>query len=226
MSNRQSPRLALFVCIICTCLAGSSKAQRRESAANQEMNRAAAQDRRSGAGALCTPVSLPDPSYTDATNRCSLFIGSIEVAELRWTQFCYNSDSSFAAIFMPFAIQIRHVGTSWPSWSSPPFSEQPDPIVGLNPDAQLSILLQADASVAGFELETNSFSPIEVSASFKDRNQKELLNITRIVEGTAGGRLFAARCGEEALIDRIDITASDFGFAIAQLRSDAFTGQK
>lgn len=172
-------------------------------------------------GPMADPSNIPDDALAArfglGTEKCSLGTPGSN------STICRDSDNNVEARFSN-ALMVRQVPTTWASWSSPPNSESPTPIVGWNTTTTLTVTL-ADgylAGIAGMEIEPQQFAVHTITAVFKNLAGVALLTITRSVDGTGGARLFATSC-EEELINRIDISTDDpTGFAIAKFRADSF----
>ena len=166
------------------------------------------------------PIAPADPivRFGVGTEKCSLGTPGTT------TTICRDSDNNVEARFSN-VLSVLQVPGSWATWSSPPESESPTPIVGFNSTTSLTVTL-ADgflAGIAGMEIEPNVFGIFNISVTFRNLAGTPLLTITRSVDGSGGARLFAAICDEE-LINRMDITAPPGagGFAIAKVRADSF----
>jgi len=175
-----------------------------------------------GGGTTCSQIPRPDMAmYLTTTRKCDIsrFFGSN-------TDRCVNTDGSTAAMFNP-VVNVRRIGMGWATWSSPPEAEEALPYVGFNNGGLTDMVtLTNPASIAGLEIEPNTFDPFfTISVSFRDASGTEVFNVTRDITGRAGARLFAVSCNTPT-IKSIFITSplEAQGFAVAQIRADTIAG--
>lgn len=158
--------------------------------------------------ALATPIDNPNAEYLNRTTK-------IDISGLPFNSSHTSiTDGTLTVTFSAPVIKRGPVPDGWATWSSPPFSEDPNPDVlyaaGLT---SLTLDLSRSVQTFGFELEPSPFAVLTYTADFyADGNLVE--SITRAVDGNAGARLFA-RTGTP--INRVVITGPA-EFAIAQIR--------
>lgn len=153
-----------------------------------------------------TPIMNPDADYLANTTK-------IDISGL--PQGSLQSSITDGMLTVTFSTPLEKQGPvpdGWATWSSPPFSEDPNPDVLIS-GSTLTMTLSSPVQIFGFELEPSPFGVFEYTAEFY-RNGTLVESITREVDGNAGARLFA-RTGEA--IDEVVITGP-FDFAIAQVR--------
>lgn len=154
-----------------------------------------------------TPIDNPDAQYLAATTKidiAGLPFGSIQD---------FITDGTLTVSFSTPVEKVGPVPDGWLTWSSPPFSEDPNPYVLRADTTSLVLDLSHYVTIFGFELEPFPFSDVAFTADFYD-NDELVESITRVVNGNAGARLFA-REGEP--INRVVITGAT-GFGFAQVR--------
>lgn len=154
-----------------------------------------------------TPIDNPDAQYLAATTKidiAGLPFGSIQD---------FITDGTLTVSFSTPVEKVGPVPDGWLTWSSPPFSEDPNPYVLRADTTSLVLDLSHYVTIFGFELEPFPFSDVAFTAEFYD-NDELVESITRVVNGNAGARLFA-REGEP--INRVVITGAT-GFGFAQVR--------
>lgn len=158
-------------------------------------------------GVAATPIDNPDAAYLAATTK-------IDIAGLPDSSDQTSiTDGTLTVTFSEPLNKRGPVPDGWLTWSSPPFSEDPNPYVLVASTGSLEMTLSRPVSIFGFELEPGPFAPIEFTADFY-RGNDLVESITRVVDGNAGARLFAR---EDGVIDRVVITGGS-DFAIAQVR--------
>lgn len=153
-----------------------------------------------------TPIMNPDAEYL--ANTTKIDISGLPKGSLQ-------SSITDGVLTVTFSNPLEKQGPvpdGWATWSSPPFSEDPNPDVLIS-GSTLTMTLSRPVQIFGFELEPSPFGVFEYTAEFY-RNGTLVESITREVDGSAGARLFA-RTGEE--IDEVVVTGP-FEFAIAQVR--------
>lgn len=154
-----------------------------------------------------TPIDNPNAAYLAATTK-------IEIADL--PPFSVHESISDGTLTVTFSEPMTKVGPvpdGWSTWSSPPFSEDPNPYVLISPTNVLTLDLSRPVSVFGFELEPSPFGEFDFTADFY-LGDTLVESVSRVVDGNSGARLFGRTDGR---IDRVVI----FGpveFAIAQVR--------
>jgi len=154
-----------------------------------------------------TPIDNPDAQYLAATTKidiAGLPFGSIQD---------FITDGTLTVSFSTPVEKVGPVPDGWLTWSSPPFSEDPNPYVLRADTTSLVLDLSHYVTIFGFGLEPFPFSDVAFTADFYD-NDELVESITRVVNGNAGARLFA-REGEP--INRVVITGAT-GFGFAQVR--------
>lgn len=154
-----------------------------------------------------TPIDNPDAQYLAATTKidiAGLPFGSIQD---------FITDGTLTVSFSTPVEKVGPVPDGWLTWSSPPFSEDPNPYVLRADTTSLVLDLSHYVTIFGFELEPFPFSDVAFTTEFYD-NDELVESITRVVNGNAGARLFA-REGEP--INRVVITGAT-GFGFAQVR--------
>jgi hypothetical protein len=156
---------------------------------------------------LATPIDNPDAAYLAATTKID-FSGLPD-----GTVVDAITDGVLTVSFSESLAKTGPVPDGWATWSSPPFSEDPNPFVLIASTNVLEMVLSRPVSIFGFEMEPSPFAPIEFTVEFF-RGNTLVETITRVVDGDAGARLFAR---ENGAIDRVLITAES-DFAIAQVR--------
>lgn len=166
--------------------------------------------------------TIPSPGfgrYLTGTQKCDLgAVGTTTVA-------C-TDDAGLEATF-PNALTVLQVPSGWNNWSAPPNSESSTPIVGFTgfSTQTTTIALTSLAEVLGFETEANLFGSFPITAVFRDIMGIPLATISQTVTSPNGARLFALVCTQPVIADVVvTVSGSTFGFAIAQIRSDAFAG--
>lgn len=176
-------------------------------------------------GGFSTPPGPGAGDYLPGTQKCS-----IGITLFSQTLTCADDGGVEAVFSSPLTVfQAGVVGGGWATWSAPPFSETPIPIVGFNGGAStLRIDLSGPAGVFGEEIEPNAFAVFPITVNYYSgpgATGALLASTTQSVNGLAGARLFAAVCNQSVL-QSVTITApaGAGGFAISQLRSDAFFG--
>ncbi len=176
-------------------------------------------------GGFSTPPGPGAGGYLPGTKACSL-----GVTVFSSTTTCADDAGIEATFSSPLSVRLAGVvGGGWLTWSSPPFSEFPFPIVGFTSGASsLTIDLTNPVSVFGEEIEPNVFAVFSITVGYHSGpggTGTLLASTTQSVNGFAGARLFAAVCTTPA-IRSVTITAPSgaLGFAIGQLRSDGFAG--
>ncbi|NMB00558.1 MAG: hypothetical protein GX971_03420 [Firmicutes bacterium] len=156
-----------------------------------------------------SPIFDPDAAYLAATSK-------IDISGLPFASL--NDSISDGDLTVAFSIPLEKLGPvpdGWATWSSPPFSEDPNPDVLYASSDTLTLELSRPVTILGFELEPSPFQLLSYTADFYLGNTL-VESITRDVDGAAGARLFAR---EDGPIDRVVITGSA-PFAIAQVRYD------
>ena len=170
-----------------------------------------------GGTTQCTQIMQPVGSYLTSTGKCNF--GTMEFST---SNMCLNSDGSLAATLDP-TVSVRRVPGSWFSWSLPPDSESPTPVVGWTQGATTeTVTLTSNASIAGLEAEPDPTGVFSMTASFQDASGMEVARVVRDVDGNAGARLFAVSCTNPVIAKVVVSMGGDF--AIAQIRSDLITG--
>ncbi|HPT82921.1 MAG TPA: hypothetical protein PLM25_03460 [Limnochordia bacterium] len=156
---------------------------------------------------LATPIDNPDAEYLAETTK-------IDISGLPFGS-TQNSitDGILTVSFSTPVEKYGPVPDGWLTWSSPPFSEDPNPYVLRADTTNLVLDLSEYVTIFGFELEPFPFSAETFIVEFYD-NDELIESITRVVNGNSGARLFA-REGDP--INRVVITGSS-NFAIAQVR--------
>lgn len=155
-----------------------------------------------------TPIDNPDAEYLASTTK-------IDISGLPFdSTHTTISDGTLTVTFSAPVTKRGPVPDGWLTWSSPPFSEDPNPDV-LYAIGQTTLTMDLSRYVRtfGFELEPNPLSPLILTVEFYDDGTL-VESITRQVNGNAGARLFA-RTGDP--INRVVITGPA-DFAIAQVR--------
>jgi len=161
----------------------------------------------SGVTTAATPIDNPDAEYLAATTKID-FSGLPDGSSVD----VISDDTVFVA-FSQTLSKTGPVPDGWATWSSPPFSEDPNPFVLLASAGTLTMEISRPVSIFGFELEPSPFGEFEFAADFY-RGDSLIESVSRTVDGFAGARLFAR---EDGSIDRVVITAP-VDFAIAQIR--------
>ncbi|MDI9439837.1 MAG: hypothetical protein QM432_08070 [Bacillota bacterium] len=159
------------------------------------------------AAIFATPIDNPDAAYLAATTK----IDFSDLPDGSSTDVI-SDDTVFVAFSQPL-VKLGPVPDGWSTWSSPPFSEDPNPFVLSSPVSTLTLEISRPVSIFGFELEPSPFGDFEFTADFY-RGDTLVESITRVVNGDGGARLFAR---EDGAIDRVVITGI-VPFAIAQVR--------
>lgn len=155
-----------------------------------------------------TPIMNPDAEYLARTTK-------IDISELPFNStHDFISDGTMTVSFSTPVEKRGPVPDGWQTWSSPPFSEDPNPDVLLASQSPLTLELSSYARTFGFELEPDAFQLQNYTVDFY-ADDYLVESITREVQGNAGARLFA-RTGNTA-INRVVITGPT-DFAIAQIR--------
>ena len=118
----------------------------------------------------------------------------------------------------------RIVGSSWATWSSPPFSESATPaITFFSGVSTVTLTLSNPSSVFGFELEPNPFSVKSYKVEYFDALAASLGSTILPTSGSAGARLFAGYTDDGTFaIKSVIITNLTDGtdFAITNIRAD------
>jgi hypothetical protein len=190
-------------------------------------------------GGFSTPPGPGADGYLLSTEACT-FQG---ITLFGPTTTCMGNNALVQATFSSTltVFQAAVMGGGWVTWSSPPFSQSPIPIVGFtNGASSLTINLlplgesaPRVALIFGAEIEPNAFQVFPITVNYYSGLGGTgilLASITQSVDGFAGARLFAAVCPPGTLriaplgIRSVTITIPPeaVGFAIAQLRSDSF----
>lgn len=160
-----------------------------------------------GMTTAATPIDNPDAAYLAATTK-------IDIAEL--PPFSVHEAISDGILTVTFSESMTKVGPvpeGWQTWSSPPFSEDPNPFVLISPTNILTLDLSRPVSIFGFELEPSPFGEADFTADFY-LGDTLVESVNRVVDGDSGARLFARMDGR---IDRVVILGPS-DFAIAQVR--------
>ena len=164
---------------------------------------------------LATPIDNPDAAYLAATTK-------IDIDGLpEGSSNDSITDGILTVEFSEPLIKTGPVPDGWATWSSPPFSEDPNPFVLIASTNVLEMVLSQPVAIFGFEMEPSPFAPEEFTVEFFNGNTL-VESITRVVDGDAGARLFAR---EDGAIDRVVIT-SETDFAIAQVRYQLVGGDQ
>lgn len=164
---------------------------------------------------LATPIDNPDAAYLAATTK-------IDIDGLpEGSSNDSITDGILTVEFSEPLIKTGPVPDGWATWSSPPFSEDPNPFVLIASTNVLEMVLSQPVAIFGFEMEPSPFAPAEFTVEFFNGNTL-VESITRVVDGDAGARLFAR---EDGAIDRVVIT-SETDFAIAQVRYQLVGGDQ
>jgi hypothetical protein len=154
----------------------------------------------------------PDAAYLASTTKIDIS-GIAEYASVSSV-----TDGRLTANFTP-TMNKRKVGSSWGTWSSPPFAEESQPhILYTNGSNTLTIDLSRDVSTFGLEVEGDSFNEVTFTAYFYNGSGGLVTSVTRPVVGAAGARLFASSARG---IRRVVVTATvgdPGGFSVGQLR--------
>lgn len=159
------------------------------------------------ASAAGEPIPNPGQLYIDATTK-------IDISGIPFASIVDSlSGDDITLTFSTPMTKLGPVPLGWATWSSPPFSESPNPDVFFTDDPALRIDLSRPVRIFGFELEPSSFATFTYTVDFF-RGDDLIDGVSRMVDGNAGARLFA-RIGEP--IDRVVINAPD-SYAIAQIR--------
>lgn len=164
---------------------------------------------------LATPIDNPDAAYLAATTK-------IDIDGLpEGSSNDSITDGILTVEFSEPLIKTGPVPDGWATWSSPPFSEDPNPFVLTASTNVLEMVLSQPVAIFGFEMEPSPFAPVEFTVEFFNGNTL-VESITRVMDGDAGARLFAR---EDGAIDRVVIT-SETDFAIAQVRYQLVGGDQ
>jgi putative cell wall-binding protein len=166
-----------------------------------------------GAYATTATIESPDAAYLASTTK-------IDISGITdFTEVQQIADHALAVWFDP-PVQKRTVGSSWATWSSPPFSEEAQPHILRAPSSNLTMELSRPVSVLGIELEGDAFTDNSFTVTFKLSAEDEAVaSITQTVNGNAGARLFALKSPDNlSQFNKIEITTSDFAFALGQVR--------
>jgi hypothetical protein len=173
----------------------------------------------SAGSAFAVPIDNPDTAYQGATGKCT-----IDGTPVSATSTC--TDGVGAQVNFTPAAQARQVGSSWGTWSSPPFSESALPKIAFFTGTMATLdygTAALDSSVLGSEWEPNSFTLHTIVCSFQSAGV-EVESVSRAVLGQAGARLFAVDLDldtADAIVCSIPAAAQ--GFATAQIRGDGIT---
>lgn len=153
------------------------------------------------------PIPNPNAKYLAATQL-------IDIAGLPFGSIHDKiTDGKFSISFSAPAEKRGPVPLGWATWSSPPFSETPNPDVLVFSTNSLTMTLSEPVRTFGFELEPASFTTFTYTADFYFGN--ELVgSISRNINGNGGARLMAFSTD---FIDRVVVSGPD-EFAIANLR--------
>ena len=154
-----------------------------------------------------TVISQPTLGYTSATNLYSPTDPDFTVINSLGP---FNFSSGLMELSVP---------DTWATWSCPPSSESCTPRVLWTQDTDILklTLTQPDQKIVGFELQPDLFQVENVRVEFFSGTTL-VGTITRLVNGDAGARLFAAESDMPITSILIDDLAGD-DFAIANLRS-------
>jgi hypothetical protein len=160
----------------------------------------------------CTQILDPDAAYLSATTK-------IDITGIPEFTSVTSITDGIQTVTFSSAMQRLQVGSSWSTWSSPPFSEDPAPaILYSQGSTTITMDLSVPSSIVGFELEPNPFDTFTFTAEFQSGGVT-ICSITRDISGNAGARLLAVEldCIECPAIDRVVITGP-VDFSIAQVR--------
>ena len=138
----------------------------------------------SGVTTAATPIDNPDAEYLAATTKID-FSGLPDGSSVD----VISDDTVFVA-FSQTLSKTGPVPDGWATWSSPPFSEDPNPFVLLASAGTLTMEISRPVSIFGFELEPSPFGEFEFTADFY-RGDSLIESVSRTVDGFAGARLFA-----------------------------------
>jgi hypothetical protein len=160
-------------------------------------------------------ISQPDAAYLAATKKIA--ISEIPLG----TDVGSITDSVQTVAFSAPMTKRGPVPILWSTWSSPPWSETPNPDVLFSRGAtSLSLDLSVHASIFGFELEPNPFGFRDFIVTFVFTAGPEVVGaITKTITGSSGARLIAALA--DTPVDQVTIIGSS-DFAIAQVRYNRF----
>jgi len=76
------------------------------------------------------------------------------------------SDDDLTVAFSELLNKRGPVPNGWQTWSSPPFSEDPNPFVLVSPSNTLTMELSRPVSIFGFEMEPDPFALILFTVDF------------------------------------------------------------
>lgn len=126
-----------------------------------------------------TPIDNPDAEYLAATTK-------IDISGLtNGNPYDAISDGTLTVNFSTSLIKAGPVPLGWATWSSPPFSEDPNPDVLVSDVATLTINLSDRVTIFGFELEPNPFAGVHYTVEYYDGDDL-VESITQVVQGNAG----------------------------------------
>ena len=159
-----------------------------------------------------TPIAQPDAAYLASTTK-------IDISELSFDSYYSSiSDGTLTVSFDKPLLKLGPVPNGWATWSSPPYSESPNPdVLYTMSQSALTMTLSQPCTIFGFELEPNPFADHAYDVDFVLMSGPTVVGrITMTVHGYQGARLFAAKV-DGAKFDRIVISGAK-EFAIAQIR--------
>ena len=155
------------------------------------------------ASATFVPIPQPTVGYTSSTNLL-----------LPTDRVLYSSigDGTLTVSFSSMLVG-RQVGVDWATWGAPPDTETATPLVLVSTPSSLTMTFSVPVFVFGFEAEPDPFTTDSMTATFFSGGDV----ISRLVNGDAGAKLFAA-------VSSTPITSVVFSddaghdFAIGELR--------
>jgi len=159
-----------------------------------------------------TQITQPDAAYLASTTK-------IDISGLTFgSSYSSISDGTLTVSFDKPLQKLGPVPTGWNTWSSPPYSESPNPhVLYTAGQYDLMMTLSQPCTTFGFELEPNPYLNEEYDIDFILISGPTVVGtITMTVHGDHGARLFAAKV-DGGSFDKIVIEGSR-EFAIAQIR--------
>jgi PKD repeat protein len=162
--------------------------------------------------ATFTQITLPDAAYLASTTK-------IDISGLPYgSNHTAITDGTLTVSFSAPMQKRGPVPTGWNTWSSPPYSESPNPhVLWTQGASSLTMTLSQPVTTFGFELEPNPYTTVTYNVQFILMSGGTVIGtITIPVNGYGGARLFAASVTGGSF-DQIVINGGR-DFAIAQVR--------
>lgn len=165
-------------------------------------------------------ITQPDSAYLASTTK-------IDISGLtNYSNYTSINDGTLTVYFSTSMNKRGPVPTGWSTWSSPPWSESPNPhVLYSNGATSLNMTLSEPVTTFGFELEPNPFSSENYDVDFILMSGSDTIGtISMAVSGSSGARLFAASVTNGSF-DKVVINGTA-DFAIGQVRYAVMISEK